>query len=233
MQDIFNSKNQESDKKTFKFKSHNPAPPNTHQPKEHKPHHFRKHSPRKTYSPLAAFFHYPRGVSFINEDPEEVIVLMLRRHPITNVAWVVTALFMLILPSFFTSFSLFVSFPLGYQVVIILIWYLITTAFVFEEFLSWFFNVNIITDERILDVDFVNLIYREMTDAKIDQIQDVTVQIGGAVRTFFNYGDVIIQTAAQVPRIRFEAVPRPDDVARVLRELILEEEQEKLEGRVR
>jgi len=44
---------------------------------------------------------------------------------------------------------------------------------------------------------------------------------------------VVIQTAAQVPKIEFEAVPNPDKVARVLRELRIEEEQEKLEGRVR
>ena len=40
------------------------------------------------------------------------------------------------------------------------VWYLILAAFIFEEFLGWFFNVNIITDERIVEVDFHNLIYR-------------------------------------------------------------------------
>ncbi len=30
-----------------------------------------------------------------------------------------------------------------------------TFAFAFEKFLSWYFNVNIITDERIVDVDFI------------------------------------------------------------------------------
>jgi len=99
--------------------------------------------------------------------------------------------------------------------------------------LGWFFHVNIVTDERIIEVDFVNLIYREITDANIDQIQDVTVEMGGGIRTYFNYGDLIIQTAAEIPKIDFEAVPKPDMVAKVLRELRVEEEQEKLEGRVR
>ena len=107
------------------------------------------------------------------------------------------------------------------------------TAFVFEKFLSWYFHVNIITDERIIEVDFLHLVYREITDANIDQIQDVTVEVGSAIRTTFNYGDVIIQTAAQLPKIEFEAVPQPDRVAKVLRELRIEEEVEKLEGRVR
>jgi len=44
---------------------------------------------------------------------------------------------------------------------------------------------------------------------------------------------VVIQTAAAIPLITFEAVPKPDKVAKTLRELRVEEEQEKIEGRVR
>ena len=99
--------------------------------------------------------------------------------------------------------------------------------------MSWFFHVNIITDERIVEVDFANLVYREITDANIDQIQDVTVEVGGSLRTFLHFGNVVIQTAAEIPKIEFEAVPKPDTVARILRELRIEEEKEKLEGRVR
>ena len=79
----------------------------------------------------------------------------------------------------------------------------------------------------------MHLVYREITDANIDQIQDVTVEVGSAIRTTFNYGDIIIQTAAQIPKIEFEAVPQPDRVAKILRDLRIEEEVEKLEGRIR
>lgn len=186
-----------------------------------------------SHSPLAAYCYYPDRVNFINKDPEEVIVLLLRRHPITNLGWIFLVIVMLFAPAIFSVFPFFELLPAGFQITTILLWYLLTTAFVFEKFLGWFFNVNIVTDERIIEVDFVNLIYRELTDANIDQIQDVTVQIGGAIRTFFNYGDVVVQTAAEIPQIVFEAVPNPDKVARILRELRVEEETEKLEGRVR
>lgn len=183
--------------------------------------------------PLSSFCYYPARVKFINEDPEEEIILLLRRHPITNLGWILIAILMVLAPLLFKFYPVFDFLPSGFQIVSVMIWYMITVAFIFEEFLSWFFHVNIITDERIIEVDFVNLLYREMTDANIDQIQDVTVKMGGAPRTFFNYGNLIIQTASEVPRIDFEAVPNPDEVARVLRELRVEEEREKLEGRVR
>jgi membrane protein YdbS with pleckstrin-like domain len=199
--------------------------PKTHKEKEKLPGH--------THNPLSAFCYYPDRMSFVNRDPEEKIVLLLRKHPITNLGWILTAFIMLVAPGFVSVFEFFEVLPFSFQIVLVLFWYLLTTAFIFEEFLSWFFHVNIITDERIIEVDFINLIYREITDANIDQIQDVTVEVGGAARTFFNYGNVVIQTAAVIPRIEFEAVPQPDRVAKVLRELRIEEEVEKLEGRVR
>jgi len=183
--------------------------------------------------PLSSFCYYPANANFINQEEEEKIILLLRKHPITNVSWIITAFLMILVPPFFSFFDFFSALPTDFQLVITLTWYLITSAFIIEKFLNWFFNVNIITDERIIDVDFYSLIYREISDANIDQIQDVTVEVGGAIRTFLNYGDVLIQTAAEIPKIKFEAVPRPDEVAKVLRELRVEEEQEKIEGRVR
>jgi hypothetical protein len=50
--------------------------------------------------------------------------------------------------------------------------------------------------------------------------------MGGVVRTMFDYGDVFVQTAGEVPRIEFEAVPHPDKVAKILRELCFLEEEE-------
>lgn len=184
-------------------------------------------------NPLASFCYFPQHANFIGADKDEKIVLILRRHPITNVPWVVIALIMIFLPLLFAFFAPAIVLPVNFLIVIALFWYLIILAFILEEFLSWFFNVYIITDERVFDVDFHNLVYREITDANLDQIQDVTVTVGSVVRTVFDYGDITIQTAAQIPQLEFEAVPNPDQVALVLRELRVEEEIEKIEGRVR
>ncbi|OGM24616.1 hypothetical protein A2962_01540 [Candidatus Woesebacteria bacterium RIFCSPLOWO2_01_FULL_39_61] len=192
-------------------------------------HNFKDH----THNPLASFCYYPDYVQFINEDPEEKVILLIRRHPVSNLGWLFLVFLMILAPAFLPLFSFFDLLPLGFQSVLVMIWYLITFAIALEKFLTWFFHVNIVTDERIVEVDFVNLFYREITDANIDQIQDVTVEVGGAIRTYLHYGDVVIQTAAEVPKIEFEDVPNPDKVAKILRELRLEEEQEKLEGRVR
>jgi len=185
--------------------------------------------PGHSHNPLTSYYYYPDKVEFANKDPEEKVILFLRKHIITNLRWVLASILMAFLPAFFVFFSFFTSLPTGYQLVLTIIWYLLVFAFAFEKFLMWFFHVCIVTDERIIEVDFVNIFYREMSQADLDQVQDVTVEIGGPLRTYFNYGDIFIQTAAEIPRIDFEAVPKPDDVAKIIRDLE-EKREEKSEG---
>lgn len=189
--------------------------------------------PGHSHNPLAAFCYYPDRVEFENKDPEEKVVLLLRKHPVTNLGWVALTFVITIAPAFISTLPFVEQVPLRFQIVGLVVWYLATFGFAYEKFLSWFYSVNIITDERIFDVEFSNLTYRKMTDAETERIQDVTVRMGGGIRTLLNYGDIIIQTAAEIPEIEFEAVPKPDKVARILRELRVEEEEEIMEGRVR
>lgn len=186
-----------------------------------------------SHNPLSAFCYFPDRVKFVAKDSQEQIVLFLRRHPITNFGWMFLTVILLFAPLVLGWFPILSFLPDRFQFIAVSIWYMIVVAYAFESFLMWFFNVCIATDERIFDVDFFNLIYREINEANIDQIQDITVRMSGVIRTIFNYGDVLIQTAGEVPRIEFQSVPNPDRVAKILRELRVEEDQEKIEGRVR
>jgi len=188
---------------------------------------------QRTTNPLASFLARPFGIRFETQEKDEEIILLLRRHWVTNVRWLVLSLILLLAPTFLRYLPLLPFLPTRFQVFSIILWYLFVIAFILEQFLTWFFNVNIITDERLVDIDFYNLLYKQITEAKIDRIQDITLRMGGAIRTLFNYGDVLIQTAGAEPNLEFEAVPKPDHVVRALQELRTEEEIEALEGRIR
>ena len=187
---------------------------------------------KPTKNALASYMVKPPGVQFETQDRKEKIVLLLRRHFLTNLSWIVVAILMLLLPMAFWFLPLANFLPLRFQIVLILMWYMFVAVFVFENFLTWYYNVYIVTDERIVDVDFYSLIYKKVSQAKIDNIQDVTFVMGGLARSMMNFGDVFIQTAGEQREFDFNDVPRPDVVAKLINELILEEEREKLEGRV-
>lgn len=187
----------------------------------------------ETSNPIAAFATKPVGVRFETQTDEEEIVLLLRKHWITNVPWICLGGLMIFAPLVLRWFPLLNFLPVRFQLMAVIIWYLLTIFIIFEKFLTWYFNVSIITDERIIDVDFNNLIYKEISEAKIDKVQDVTYRMGGAIRTLFHYGDVYIQTAGTEPNFEFLAIPKPEQVVKLLNQLREEEEREFLDGRTR
>lgn len=186
-----------------------------------------------TVNPLAAFVARPKKLSFETQFDGEEIILLLRRHWITNLGWILLTVIMAIAPVTLVTFPLLSFLPARFQFVSILMWYLITIAFAFEKFLTWYFNVYIITDERIVDVDFYNLVYKEVSDAELEKVEDVTMTMGGVIQTIFNYGDVFVQTAAEKREFEFELVPNPTLIVQVLQRLRMEEKQEAIEGRIR
>lgn len=190
-------------------------------------------SEKPVEKPLAAFVVKPKKLKFETQDSREKILLLLRKHFIINFRWIWIAVVLAILPVLFGYVPIFLVLPTRYQVVSVVVWYLMVFGFSFEQFLSWFFNVYIITDERIIDYDFYSLLYKRVSEAKIDKIEDVTYAMGGTLMNIFEYGTVYIQTAGEQREIDFEAVPKPNVVVKLLNELMIEEEREKLEGRVR
>ncbi len=193
----------------------------------------RKLGVKSAPSPLAAFIPLPKKVKFETQEKEEKVILFLRRHWLTNIPWIAIVFLAFLAPFSLTKVPLLEFLPARFQLVTVMIWILMILGFIFDRFLSWYFNVFIITDERVVDVDFFSLVYREISQAKIANIQDVTYKSGGLFRTIFDYGDVFIQTAAEKLTVECESVPQPSKVVKILNKLILEEEQEKIEGRIR
>lgn len=182
-------------------------------------------------SVLLAYAPKPKQVSFDAQVKNEQMVLLLRQHPIVLVRPFFILMLGILFPMVMNFSSILDFLPDRFHWAFNLGWYLMTFGFALESFLVWFFNVYIITDERIVDVDFLSLIYKNVSSAKIDNVEDVTVTASGALASVFDYGTVLIQTAAERTQFEFEHVPHPTRVAALLNEMILEEEREKLEGR--
>ena len=182
---------------------------------------------------LTSFASFPNKVFFETQNDAEQVILFLRQHPIVNLRWMLIAALMLVLPSVFIFFPPYALLPANYQFVVSMGWYMFVFGYTLAKFMGWFFNIYILTDERVVDVDFANIFFRKISTAKIDEIQDVNIQSSCALETFFGYGSVFIQTAAEVSQFEFLAVPNPDKVGKIINQLIDLEEQEKLEGRVK
>ena len=166
-----------------------------------------------------AFFDRPTGVRFAQQETDETIELLLRRHWITNVPWIFIALLLSLVPFLVVIFgsyiglAFFVSMPVDVRIGILVGYYLLILAYVTEEFLSWYFNIYIVTNQHLVDVNFYNLLSREVIEAGLENVESASSKINGLIRSFFNFGDVIVQTAAEHQQITFLDIPYPDLVS--------------------
>jgi len=181
---------------------------------------------------FSAFLLQPKGIHFETQSDHETILLLLRRHFFTNVPWILMAALLSIIPLLFFPLSLisgtlptFIS-PSAW-IGLFLMWYLFTGSYVLVNFILWYFSVAIITNQRIIDIDFSNILYKEFSATTIDKIEDVTDRRGGFFGVLFDFGDVIIQTAAAVEVFEFYSVPHPDRVVRIVNNLMEERRLQK------
>jgi len=174
---------------------------------------------------LSAYLYKPRNVEFETRGSDEKIILFLRQHLVVNSKWIIVAILMVFAPIILRYFPILSFLPGNFRFVAVLGWYLITMAFVLENFISWFYNIYIVTNERIIDINFYDLVYKEVTDANIEKIQDITYRMGGVVKSVFGYGDVFIQTAAEISDFEFPSVPNPEHVAKILQELAMSKKE--------
>ena len=178
-----------------------------------------KDSNNSTFSSFCAF---PPEVSFNGQDESENIILMVRKHPITFLPQILLSLVLLFSPFFLLSifknvldngsFSLW----LGSSI----LFFLIAITIAVDSFFKWYYTVNIITDEKIIDVNFDNILFHSFAEAQLERIEDVSHKPIGIFSSIFDYGNVYIQTAGTKPEFVFDSVPRPRDVQDTLFDLI-------------
>jgi len=165
-----------------------------------------------------SFFVRP-AIKFENQSATEEILLMVRAHPLTQILCLfnclVVMIFLLLIDYFFGFYFTFNQlFFFNLLVITILFNYL------WFNFLAWYFNLGIITNERIIDVDFSSVLYKEVTTAYYQKIEDVTVKTGGFFASIVDYGNIFIQTAGTEANIEFMNIPKPGLVAETINDLI-------------
>jgi membrane protein YdbS with pleckstrin-like domain len=175
-------------------------------------------------TPFSAYAVKPADVHFETQEAGETVELFLRQHPIINVPWVAVAVLMVIAPTvifpFVATFAkASLAIPIPYIIVFTAFWYLATFGIAFSNFLHWFFNIYIVTNERIVDIDFKHLLYKHFAIAELDKIQDLSYVEKGLLSTVFDFGNVYVQTAGEIPNVEFESVPHPEKVVEEIRGL--------------
>ena len=92
-------------------------------------------------------------------------------------------------------------------------------AYIWLNFLRWYFEVGIVTNERIVDIEFKSILYKEVSITNVDNIEEISSRSGGYIGALFNYGNVHIKTAGANEDIEFMNVPNPTAIIKLINRL--------------
>lgn len=162
---------------------------------------------------------------FKGQKPEEKILMVLHRHWFNILSQFVSVFLMLLL-----LFGSFIFLPVLFPQVSEtfgsnLFYFLENSLFVFIWlifFIIWidyYFDVWIVTDQRIVNIEQKGLFGRVVSELELEKIQDITADVKGIIATFLNYGDLQVQTAAEQERFIFRNIPDPYNVKNIIMNL--------------
>ncbi len=162
---------------------------------------------------------------FPGQQDNEQIYMILRPHWFTLVlkflAWLLFASFLPISDMLINRFAPGLNSDpyVGYVNLIQSVYLMFLMLGLLILWIMYYLNMQIITNERIVDITQKSLLHHTISELHLTNIEDVTAEIKGVFGTFLNYGNVYVQTAAETERFIFDKVPNPAAVEKMILDL--------------
>jgi len=176
---------------------------------------------KASHNKLHSYCKWP-DVNCEGQTKDDKVVLVLRQHVVTLIPWIFNAVILLLLVVMITFFLPYFL-TLRQILVLDIFSVVIILAYVWLNILYYIFNVGIVTSTTLIDVCFENIIFKEVSAVLYERVEDVTDNAAGYFGAFFDYGDVIIQTAGEETNLKFMNVPHPAAVVRTINSLLKKE----------
>ncbi|MEI6296593.1 MAG: PH domain-containing protein [bacterium] len=157
--------------------------------------------------------------SFENKLSYEKVIVVLRKHWFIITIQVILHLFLLLGSAAITLIG--ISYFNNWDITItILFLFSLFTMFwwlgLFYAITMYMLDVWIITDHRVVDSEQHGFFSRQTAELNLSRVQDTSVEMKGLIPTFFNYGNLDIQTAGVEQKFRFKEIPNPEAIKDLL-----------------
>lgn len=157
---------------------------------------------------------------------DERVFVVSRRHIIAFLPFLLLILALILLPFVFlgilgaTGILTELTVFLWNVIILATSAYLIFVGVLFMVgWLSYYYDFQIVSDRRLVDIDQHRLFARDINELAFETIQDVNVSIKGFLATYFDFGDIEVQTAAEIRHFTLGKVPMPHRVVKIITDL--------------
>lgn len=164
-------------------------------------------------------------------NPDEIKIADVRRHPIglffiyLQFIFGISLSFILIfafLPDFLSTFNIAESTGRGAAAVLSVLVVFFGAIFLILATRIYQASQLIITNDNVTQIMQVGLFHRKISEVSMANVEDVTANQKGILQTFFNYGDIHIETAGEQNNYDFIYCPNPNAYAKAIQDARVE-----------
>jgi hypothetical protein len=159
---------------------------------------------------------------FINQNDDEVVYMIIRKSFIVELPWLIISTFLIIILLNLNTilgdyFNINLEYDLIYFIQFSLAFAVLT--YMSNKFFNWFYTINIITNQRIMDFDFTHLGDKNIVETLIKNVQSVTVKNIGFASFIFGLSTLQILTSGDNPNITFDYISNASKASDLISDL--------------
>jgi len=96
------------------------------------------------------------------------------------------------------------------------LWGLVLWAMFWQFWTTYYMDIWVITNRRIIDIDYLRLFDRNIAVLRLDRVQDIATHVQGVVPTLLRYGSVTVQTAGSDREFVIDQIANPEALRDVI-----------------
>ncbi len=157
---------------------------------------------------------------------DESVYIFARPYFLAFLPWFAIGFLLLVIGIFFVfvGSSVFPEVntdPFAHNIFVLITsaYFLLLVPFLTVAFIDFYYDIHIVTDQRVIDIDQNALFARDVSTLSLDQVQDATARNKGVLSNIFNFGDVVIQTSGAQQYFEFHNVLHPTEIATIVLDL--------------
>lgn len=187
---------------------------------------------------LESLISFPKDLVLGDKNSDEIILLFVRQHKVILVfnfllnifvfvmpyvgLWFLDYIISNLLPPVFNLDSLISSlYASKWFVIISLVWFSYLMSNLFDAFYRWFYNINILTTERFIDVELESIFNSRVETAALTDVQDLKDSQNGVIQSIFNMGEVVLLTASGRTIFNLSNVPQAHKVRDFIMDVVV------------
>lgn len=135
---------------------------------------------------------------FADQFDDEEVLFLFRKHPVVmRKGLILAAACLLIGPVYTLVMSLLQPekiLSMGFFFASLGISAILGVIVMLPKWMSWYFSVYIVTDQRFIQISQKGMFHRSVVDMSLHQIQMVNYEIAGLQQTLLGFGTIVMQT---------------------------------------